>query len=168
MDRRHVSTGTEWESAVGYSRAVRVGPHVHVAGTTATDAAGELVGRGDSGEQTRQALENVARALDEAGASIEDIVRTRLYVTDVEDWEAIGEAHAAVFGAVRPATSMVEVARLIDPAMCVEIEATAVVADAAADGAGDANTVDDGTPDGSTPDGSTVDGSTTAVDAGTE
>ncbi len=130
MERKTVSSGTEWESKVGYSRAVRTGDEVHVSGTTATDEDGDLVGEGDAYEQTAQALSNVEDALSEAGASVEDVVRTRLYVTDVErDWEEVGEAHAEVFGDVRPATSMVEVSRLIDPEMLVEIEAVARVAD---------------------------------------
>jgi enamine deaminase RidA (YjgF/YER057c/UK114 family) len=127
MQREHVSTGTEWESRVGYSRAVRVGSRVCVSGTTATDDDGEIVGVGDPHAQTRQALENVENALQEAGATIEDVVRTRIYVTDIENWEVIGEAHGAVFGDVRPATSMVEVSRLIEPELLVEIEADALI-----------------------------------------
>lgn len=127
MERRLVSTGTEWESRVGYSRAVRAGQHVHVSGTTATDEDGDLVGEGDPYEQAVQTLENVERALSEAGASPADVVRTRIYVTDADDWEAVGEAHGEVFGDVRPATTLVEVSRLVDPAMLVEIEATALV-----------------------------------------
>lgn len=127
MKREHVSTDTEWESHVGYSRAVRVGSRIHVSGTTATDDDGEIVGVGDSYAQTRKAIENVENALVAAGATIEDVVRTRIYVTDIENWESIGEAHGEVFGDVRPATSMVEVSRLIEPAMLVEIEAEAVI-----------------------------------------
>ncbi|MFC4450841.1 RidA family protein [Halorussus aquaticus] len=127
MDRRNVSSGTEWESTVGYSRAVRTGEEVHVSGTTATDEDGTLVGEGDPYEQTKQALENVESALDAADAAIEDVVRTRLFVTDIEQWEVVGRAHAEVFGDVRPATSMVQVERLIDPEMLVEIEAVARV-----------------------------------------
>jgi enamine deaminase RidA (YjgF/YER057c/UK114 family) len=127
MQREHVSTGTEWESRVGYSRAVRIGPHVHVSGTTATGDDEEIIGVGDPYEQTVKALENIETALLESGAAIEDVVRTRIYVTDIENWETIGEAHGAVFGDVRPATSMVEVSRLIDPELLVEIEADAIV-----------------------------------------
>ena len=127
MERTTVSSGTEWESRVGYSRAVRVGDTVHVSGTTATDEAGEVVGEGDAYVQTRRALENVVSALGEADASIGDVVRTRMFVVDIDDWEAIGRAHGEVFGDVRPATSMVEVSRLIDPRMLVEVEAVAIV-----------------------------------------
>lgn len=127
MNRQTISSGTEWESAVGYSRAVRVGPHVHVSGTTATDEAGSVVGVGDPGKQTRQALANVEAALQEAGASLGDVTRTRLFVTDIDQWEAIGRVHGEVFGDIRPATSMVEVRRLIDPDMLVEIEAVAIL-----------------------------------------
>jgi enamine deaminase RidA (YjgF/YER057c/UK114 family) len=126
MEREHVSTGTEWESRVGYSRAVRVGSRVCISGTTATSDDGEMVGVDDPQRQTRKALENIETALLEIGATIEDVVRTRIYVTDIGHWEAIGEAHSEVFGDVRPATSMVEVARLIGPEMLVEIEAEAV------------------------------------------
>ena len=127
MERRRISSGTTWEPRVGYSRAVRVGPHVHVSGTTATDEDGNVVGRGDPYEQTKQALANVTAALTEAGASPDDVVRTRLYVTDIDAWEAVGDAHAEVFGGVRPATTMVEVSRLVVPDLLVEVEATAFV-----------------------------------------
>lgn len=127
MDRQTVDSGTEWESAVGYSRAVRAGDEVHVSGTTATDETGTLVGEGDPYAQASQALANVERALAEAGASVGDVVRTRLYVTDVDEWEAVGRAHRETFGEVRPATSVVQVERLIDPGMVVEIEAVAKV-----------------------------------------
>ena len=127
MERKRVSTGTEWEPVVGYSRAVRVDDEVHVSGTTATDADGEVVGVGDPRTQTEQAIANVESALEEAGATLSDVVRTRLYVTDIDDWEAIGRAHGEAFGDVRPATSMVQVEQLIDPAFLVEIEATARV-----------------------------------------
>lgn len=121
-----MSSGTEWEPRVGYSRAVRVGRDVRVSGTTATDADGNVVGPGDPYEQTKRVIENVADALEEAGSGLDDVVRTRIFVVDIDDWEAIGRAHAEAFGEVRPATSMVEVRRLIDPEMLVEIEADAI------------------------------------------
>jgi enamine deaminase RidA (YjgF/YER057c/UK114 family) len=125
--RRNIASGTPWEPVVGYSRAVRVGPHVYVSGTTATDDNGAIVGVGDAGAQTRQALRNLVEALERAGATARDVVRTRIFVTDISGWQAIGEAHGEVFGGVRPATSMVEVRRLIHPDMLVEIEADAYV-----------------------------------------
>lgn len=127
MERTRVATGTRWEPVVGYSRAVRVGNQVWVSGTTSTDAAGAVVGVGDAGMQTRQTLANIASALERAGASLEDVVRTRIYVTDISQWEAVGRAHGEVFATVRPATSMIEISRLIDPDMLVEIEAEAIV-----------------------------------------
>ncbi|PSP83943.1 hypothetical protein BRC83_06775 [Halobacteriales archaeon QS_1_68_17] len=127
MTREHVGSGTEWESDVGYARAVRTGDTVRVSGTTATDDEGAVVGVGDPYRQTERALANVERALAELGAGVGDVVRTRLFVTDIDQWEAIGRAHGEVFGDVRPATTMVQVDRLIDPDMCVEIEAEAVV-----------------------------------------
>lgn len=129
MMRHRVSSGTEWEKHVGYSRAVRAGNQVHVAGTTATDDEGAVVGDEDPYRQTQQALSNIATALEAAGARLADVVRTRLFVVNIDHWEAIGRAHGEVFGEIRPAATMVEVNRLIDPDMLVEVEAVAIVSD---------------------------------------
>ncbi len=129
MQRHNVSGNAPWEALVGYSRAVRAGPHVWVSGTTATDASGRVVGGGDPRAQARQALSNIASALEGAGARLDQVVRTRMFVTRIEDWQAVGAAHAEFFGAVRPAATLVEVSRLIAPEILVEIEAEAYVGD---------------------------------------